>query len=60
MRWLDGWHHRLNGHEFEQFREIVMGREAWHAAVHGVEESDMKKQLNSNNNAFFLFLIYEK
>ena len=18
MRWLDGWHHRLNGHEFEQ------------------------------------------
>ena len=39
MRWLDGWHHRLNGHEFEQFREIVMGREAWHAAVHGVAKS---------------------
>ena len=31
-----GWHHRLNGHEFKQARETVKGREAWHAAVHGV------------------------
>ena len=29
-----GWHHQLNGHEFEQ--EMVKDREAWHAAVHGV------------------------
>ena len=34
-----GWHHRLNGHEFEQAQELVMGREAWHAAVHGVAKS---------------------
>ena len=34
-----GWHHRLNGHEFEQLREMVTDREAWHAAVHGVTKS---------------------
>ena len=30
------WHHQLNRHEFEQARGLVMDREAWHAAVHGV------------------------
>ena len=31
-----GWHHRLDGPEFEQFRESVMDREDWHAIAHGV------------------------
>ena len=35
-----GWHHGLNGHESEQALDLVMDREAWHAAVHGVTESD--------------------
>ena len=30
-----GWHHRLNRHEFEKFREMVKDREAC-ARVHGV------------------------
>ena len=32
-----GWHHQLNGHEFEL--NSLMDREAWYAAVHGVTRS---------------------
>ena len=34
-----GWHHWLNGHEFEQPRSDSKDREAWHAAIHGAEKS---------------------
>ena len=30
---IAGWHHQLSGHEFGKLRELVMDKEAWHAAV---------------------------
>ena len=36
---MAGWHHRLDGHEFGKLRELVMDREAWRAAIHGVSKN---------------------
>ena len=32
--------------------EMVKEREDWHAAVHGVAESDMAEPLNNSNNKY--------
>ena len=37
-----GWHYRLVDMNFSKLQELVMDREAWRAAVHGVTKSQTR------------------
>ena len=36
---MAGWHHRFDGRKLSELRELVMDREDWRAAIHGVAKS---------------------
>ena len=65
MRWLDGITDSMNM-GLSEFRELVMDREAWHAAFHGISKSrtrlndwsELKGKFSVEEKKYFIWRIF--
>ena len=54
-----GWHHRLDGCEFQQTLGVGVRQKSLAAVVHG-EESDTTEQLNNNEEGTSIISIFQE
>ena len=58
MRWLDGVTESMDM-SLSKLGEIVKDREAWHAAIHGILESDMSKCTTAEESSDYEVQIHK-